>query len=115
MESAISCVSPGDVAPPTRPSPTARVNPTVRQPIRTLGYVVDPLHPEKRVGRRVACAHCMGVISLTEANRLLIAAQQDLLDADQSTHEAAGRYRAVAMVQEKQYLHAPLEELAILI
>jgi hypothetical protein len=42
------------------------------------------------------------VISLTEANRLLIAAQQDLLDADQSTHQAADRYRAVA----RNYLDA---------
>src|SRR5512139_737092 len=36
------------------------------------------------------------VVSLTEANRLLIAAQQDLLDADRSTNEAAEKYRAVA-------------------
>lgn len=36
------------------------------------------------------------VISLQEANRLLIAAQQDLLDADGSTHSAAEKYRAVA-------------------
>ena len=36
------------------------------------------------------------VISLSEANRLLIAAQQDLLDADQSTGQAADKYRAVA-------------------
>src|SRR6476620_7158148 len=36
------------------------------------------------------------VVSLTEANRLLIAAQQDLLDADRSTNEAADKYRAVA-------------------
>ncbi|WP_431240930.1 hypothetical protein ACQ86B_28825 (plasmid) [Mycolicibacterium aichiense] len=36
------------------------------------------------------------VVSLQEANRLLIAAQQELLDADQSTHEAAEKYRAVA-------------------
>jgi hypothetical protein len=36
------------------------------------------------------------VVSLTEANRLLIAAQQDLLDADRSTSEAADKYRAVA-------------------
>src|SRR3954447_6086176 len=36
------------------------------------------------------------VVSLTEANRLLVAAQQDLLDADRSTNEAAEKYRAVA-------------------
>ena len=42
------------------------------------------------------------VISLMEANRMLIADQQDFLDADQSTHEAAGRYRAVA----RNYLDA---------
>lgn len=36
------------------------------------------------------------VISLQEANRLLIAAQQDLLEADHSAHAAADRYRAVA-------------------
>ncbi|SBS79385.1 conserved hypothetical protein [uncultured Mycobacterium sp.] len=42
------------------------------------------------------------VVSLQEANRLLIAAQQDLLDADQSTHSAADKYRAVA----RNYLDA---------
>lgn len=42
------------------------------------------------------------VVSLTEANRLLIAAQQDLLDADRSTNEAADKYRAVA----RNYLDA---------
>jgi hypothetical protein len=42
------------------------------------------------------------LVSLTEANRLLIAAQQDLLDADQSTNAAADKYRAVA----RSYLDA---------
>ncbi len=42
------------------------------------------------------------VVSLTEANRLLIAAQQDLLEADRSTSEAADKYRAVA----RNYLDA---------
>jgi hypothetical protein len=42
------------------------------------------------------------VVSLTEANRMLIAAQQDLLDADRSTNEAAEKYRAVA----RNYLDA---------
>jgi len=42
------------------------------------------------------------IVSLTEANRLLIAAQQDLLDADRSTNEAADKYRAVA----RDYLDA---------
>lgn len=42
------------------------------------------------------------VVSLAEANRLLIAAQQDLLDADRSTNEAAEKYRAVA----RNYLDA---------
>jgi hypothetical protein len=42
------------------------------------------------------------VVSLMEANRLLIAAQQDLLDADRSTSEAADKYRAVA----RNYLDA---------
>ena len=42
------------------------------------------------------------VVSLMEANRLLIAAQQDLLDADRSTNEAADKYRAVA----RNYLDA---------
>jgi hypothetical protein len=42
------------------------------------------------------------IVSLSEANRLLIAAQQDLLDADQSTSEAADKYRAVA----RSYLDA---------
>ncbi|ETA91895.1 MULTISPECIES: hypothetical protein [Mycobacterium] len=42
------------------------------------------------------------VVSLTEANRLLIAAQQELLDADRATNEAADKYRAVA----RDYLDA---------
>jgi hypothetical protein len=42
------------------------------------------------------------VVSLSEANRLLIAAQQDLLDADRSISEAADKYRAVA----RNYLDA---------
>ncbi len=42
------------------------------------------------------------LVSLTEANRLLIAAQQDLLDADSSTNAAADKYRAVA----RNYLDA---------
>jgi hypothetical protein len=42
------------------------------------------------------------IISLTEANRLLIAAQQDLLDADQASHGAAEKYRAAA----RSYLDA---------
>jgi hypothetical protein len=42
------------------------------------------------------------LISMTEANRLLIAAQQDLLDADQSTSEASDKYRAAA----RSYLDA---------
>ena len=42
------------------------------------------------------------IVSLAEANRLLIAAQQDLLDADRSTSEAADKYRAVA----RNYLDA---------
>lgn len=42
------------------------------------------------------------IVSLTEANRLLIAAQQDLLDADRATNEAADKYRAVA----RNYLDA---------
>ena len=36
------------------------------------------------------------VITLTEANRLLIAAQQNMMDAAGSTSEAADKYRAVA-------------------
>ena len=42
------------------------------------------------------------IVSLTEANRLLIAAQQDLLDADQTSHDAAEKYRAAA----RNYLDA---------
>jgi hypothetical protein len=42
------------------------------------------------------------LVSLTEANRLLIAAQQDLLDADSSTSAATDKYRAVA----RNYLDA---------
>jgi hypothetical protein len=41
-------------------------------------------------------------VSLMEANRLLIAAQQDLLDADRTSHDAAEKYRAVA----RRYLDA---------
>ena len=36
------------------------------------------------------------VISLSEANRLLIAAQQELLEADQLKADASDKYRAVA-------------------
>jgi hypothetical protein len=36
------------------------------------------------------------LVSLTEANRLLIAAQQDLLEADRATNDATDKYRAVA-------------------
>ena len=42
------------------------------------------------------------IVSLTEANRLLIAAQQDLLDADRATNAATDKYRAVA----RNYLDA---------
>jgi hypothetical protein len=42
------------------------------------------------------------VVSLSETNRLLIAAQQELLDADQATNDAAEKYRAVA----RNYLDA---------
>jgi hypothetical protein len=42
------------------------------------------------------------LVTQIEANRLLIAAQQDLLDADRSTSEAADKYRAVA----RNYLDA---------
>jgi hypothetical protein len=37
------------------------------------------------------------MVSLEEANRLLIAAQQDLLDAEQTSQDAVGKYRAVAV------------------
>jgi predicted nucleic acid-binding protein len=42
------------------------------------------------------------IVSLSEANRLLIAAQQELLDADRATNDAAEKYRAVA----RSYLDA---------
>jgi hypothetical protein len=42
------------------------------------------------------------VVSLQEANRLLIAAQQDLIEADQATGQSAEHYRAVA----RSYLDA---------
>lgn len=42
------------------------------------------------------------LVSLEETNRLLIAAQQDLLDAEQTSHSAAGKYRDVA----RRYLDA---------
>jgi hypothetical protein len=41
-------------------------------------------------------------VSLREANRLLIAAQGDLLDADQASHSAADKYRSAA----RRYLDA---------
>jgi hypothetical protein len=41
-------------------------------------------------------------VSLSEANRLLIASQQELLDADRATNDAAEKYRAVA----RNYLDA---------
>jgi hypothetical protein len=56
-----------------------------------------PLPSSREVGELRA-----QVVSLAEANRLLIAAQQDLLDADRSTSEAADKYRAVA----RNYLDA---------
>jgi len=42
------------------------------------------------------------VVSLTEANRLLIAAQQDLLDAGDANQDSAEKYRAAA----RRYLDA---------
>jgi hypothetical protein len=42
------------------------------------------------------------IVSLSEANRLLIAAQQELLDADRATNDAAEKYRTVA----RNYLDA---------
>jgi len=42
------------------------------------------------------------IVSLQEANRLLIASQQDLLDADRATNDAAEKYRAIA----RNYLDA---------
>jgi hypothetical protein len=42
------------------------------------------------------------VVSLSEANRLLIAAQKELLDAGRATNDATEKYRAVA----RNYLDA---------
>jgi hypothetical protein len=42
------------------------------------------------------------VVSLSEANRRLIGAQQELLDADRATNDAAEKYRAAA----RSYLDA---------
>lgn len=42
------------------------------------------------------------VVSLAEANRLLIAAQQELLEVDQVINDAAQRYRSIA----QRYLEA---------
>ena len=42
------------------------------------------------------------IVSLSEANRLLIAAQQELLDADRATNDASEKYRAAA----RNYLDA---------
>ncbi|MBE1551908.1 hypothetical protein GGC64_005995 [Mycobacterium sp. OAS707] len=36
------------------------------------------------------------IVSLSEANRLLIAAQQELLDADKAVNDASEKYRAIA-------------------
>lgn len=68
-----------DELPSTAPSPV---------PAATADAVVDDLRAQ--------------VVSLQEANRLLIAAQQDLLDADRATNDAAEKYRAVA----RNYLDA---------
>ena len=57
----------------------------------------DPVLPSREVDELRA-----QLVSQIEANRLLIAAQQDLLDADRSTVEAADKYRAVA----RNYLDA---------
>lgn len=56
-----------------------------------------PVESEKRLQDLQA-----EVISLKEINRLLIAAQQDLLDAGQAGQDVADRYRAVA----QRYLDA---------
>jgi hypothetical protein len=42
------------------------------------------------------------IVSLSEANRLLIAAQQELLDADRAVNDAAEKYRGIA----RRYLDA---------
>jgi hypothetical protein len=42
------------------------------------------------------------VVSLSEANRILIAAQQELLDADRAVNDAAAKYRGIA----ERYLDA---------
>jgi hypothetical protein len=57
-------------------------------PVAPAGTVVDDLRAQNA--------------SLSEANRLLIAAQQELLDADRATNDAAEKYRAVA----RNYLDA---------
>lgn len=58
------------------------LSPPAREVLPPAGDVADGLRAQ--------------VVSLMEANRLLIAAQQDLLDADRSTSAAADKYRAVA-------------------
>src|SRR5712664_1660256 len=63
-----------------------------RQPGATPGPPAGPEVDELRAQ----------LVSMTETNRLLIAAQQDLLDADRSTAEGADKYRAVA----RNYLDA---------
>lgn len=78
------------------------------RPERLRWYVyADALPPEPGAAAPAAPSGAVEelraqVVSLQEANRLLIAAQQDLLDADQSTHTAADKYRAVA----RSYLDA---------
>lgn len=77
------------------------------RPERLRWYVyADEFEPAPRVAPPSSPAEVdelrAQLVSLTEANRLLIAAQQDLLEADRSTGEAAAKYRAVA----RNYLDA---------
>jgi hypothetical protein len=77
------------------------------RPERLRWYVyADELGPPPGAGAPPSGADVDGlraqIVSLSEANRLLIAAQQDLLDADSATSTSADKYRAVA----RNYLDA---------
>ncbi|MGD9620714.1 MAG: hypothetical protein AB7G47_10680 [Mycolicibacterium sp.] len=72
------------------------------RPKRLRWYVyADELPPEPG-GASTDAALRAQVISLQEANRLLIAAQQELLEADRSSQDSAEHHRAAA----RHYLDA---------
>lgn len=78
----------------------------IPRPERLRWYVYEdelPAPPGAGLSSDVRTAELEArLVSMTEANRLLIAAQQELLDADRATADSADKYRAVA----RDYLNA---------